>query len=67
LTKREFMYSKIAVFFNSFDSILSVEVYSSIPSSEMSCLSGASPLIRPRRSIHVGRALKLFKYAVLTA
>jgi hypothetical protein len=54
-TKREFLYSKISVIFNSFDSILSVEVYSSIPSSEMSCLSGASPLIRPRRSIPMHR------------
>ena len=31
-TKREFIYSKIAVIFNSFDSNISVEVCSSIPS-----------------------------------
>jgi hypothetical protein len=37
-TKREFIYSKIAIIFNSFDSIFSVEVCSSIPSMEMYCL-----------------------------
>jgi hypothetical protein len=42
-TKREFIYSKIGLIFNSFDSILSVEVCSSIPSLEMYCLLGNPP------------------------
>jgi hypothetical protein len=42
-TKREFMYSKIAVNFHSFDSNLSVEVCSSIPSLEMYCLLDNPP------------------------
>jgi hypothetical protein len=42
-TKREFMYSKIAQIFNSFYSILSVEVCSLIPSLEMYCLLDNPP------------------------
>jgi hypothetical protein len=41
------MYSKIGLTFNSLDSILSVEVCSSIPSMEMYCLLDNPPHIRP--------------------
>jgi hypothetical protein len=53
LLLRELYILRIYRLLNSFYSILPVEVCSSIPSAEMSCLSGASPLIRPRRLIHV--------------
>jgi hypothetical protein len=61
------MYSKFAGIFNSFDSILQLVGYSSIPSLEMSCLLGESPCIRPRRSTSVGPALNDGIIRLLTA